>query len=241
MTTSSISILPFYGIGQKSDRMTVMRRFPSVSMPVLIVVLAVVALGAGFGIRAWREMVAASDTGAFLALNPECRLPSQCMALDCGGQTFVVPSDVTFDVVQQVRATWCGGGEVTGRQTGVRCGSYGRCVLGDEGAGGTSAANLASVTDLGITSVFVYPNVRSAFFSWQTSVPADARVVVSAPGRTEVSVASESGRAIDHRAAVYGLESDTEYTYRIEASFQRSIAAQATGVFRVLAAPGEAN
>lgn len=213
----------------------VVRRFASVPLPILVGVLAVVALGAGIGVRAWRETALVADAGAFFVLNPECRLTSQCMALDCGERTFVVSSDVTFDVVQRVRSSWCDSAEVVGRQTGVRCGSYGRCVLGDE-SGGT-ASNLASATDFEIDSVFVYPNIESAFISWRTSIPADSRVIVSAPGTEDRVLGSESGKAIDHRVAVYGLESNTEYTYRIEANFQRGVTAQEQGIFRVLAAP----
>jgi|GEM_PF-5724547 hypothetical protein len=215
----------------------IVRKIGFVPVPVLIGVLALIALGAGFGVRVWRETALVADAGAFLVLNPECRLASQCMALDCEGRTFVVASDVTFDVVQQVRTSWCGGAEVIGRQTGVRCGSYGRCVLGDEDAEGVGATNLASATDFEIGSVFVYPNIESAFIAWRTSVPADSRVVVSAPDGRETIIESESGRAVDHRAAAYGLESNTEYTYRIEANFQRGVTAQERGVFRVLAAP----
>lgn len=214
-----------------------MIRLGSISVVALLIIMGVLALAASIGVRYWQDRSSAVSAIPYLSLNPECRLSSECLALDCGERSFVVGSDITFDTVEKVRAAWCGGAPALGRQSGVRCSSYHRCVSGAPETTVVSTSDLSSITDLEITSVNVYPNIASALIVWWTSAPTNSRVAILKDGMLLQTLTSASGFSSDHRAEVTGLESNAAYAYRIEASFQRGTAATNEGTFRVLPMP----
>ena len=214
-----------------------MARFGSASAVLLLGIMGILALGAGVGVGYWRERANALAASPDAFLNPECRSSVECMAIECGGRSFVVSSDIAFGTVEAIRNAWCEGVPATGLQSGVRCSSYHRCVLGGAEAAITDTADLSAITDLAIVSVDAYPNVASVFITWRTNAPTTARVTITKDGTRVVAVDSAAGVATDHYAQVTSLESNTLYGYRIEASFQRGATAGAEGTFRVLPAP----
>ncbi|MEK7512894.1 MAG: hypothetical protein AAB601_01725 [Patescibacteria group bacterium] len=207
------------------------------SVILLALVAGVVAAGAGIGARYLAEQLGAASHSPLFDLNPACAAAGDCMALECGGRSFIVSSGIAFDAVQRIAAAWCGGATVTGKQGGVQCSAYRRCILGTDGRAPSAAVDLSSLADLEIVSHEVYPNIASAFFVWRTNVPTNSRVVVSREETIIETLESLSGFSTDHRAEARGFESDTLYRYRIEASFQRGTVVRVEGTFRVLPVP----
>lgn len=207
--------------------------------PVLYALAGVVAVGAGVGGRAYADKLDAARNSPAAALNPVCTSSAQCLAITCGGQSFVVASDVPFGTVERIREAWCGSDPVIGGKEPSHCSYYRQCVIGPEPEllSKATALSLADVTELDIRDVRVYPNIASAIIEWEVSAPAASRVTVSGGGEEPIVVESDTGEATRHVARVTGLTPNGEYAYTVEATFRAGVAARATGSFRVLPKP----
>src|SRR3989338_7913035 len=144
---------------------------------VLYALAGVVAVGAGISARAYADRLDAAQNSPGAALNPSCTASAQCLALTCGGQSFVVSANVPFGTVERIRTAWCGAAPIMGGQGAAHCSYYGRCVIGPEpqAPGATPAPTLTDLTELDIREVRVYPNIASAIIDWEVSAPATSK------------------------------------------------------------------
>ncbi|MDO8469867.1 MAG: hypothetical protein Q7S84_02485 [bacterium] len=213
---------------------------PLLPRTLLYGIAGLVAVSAGISARAYADRLDAAQNSPGAALNPSCTASAQCLTLTCGGQSFVVASDVPFGTVERIRESWCGGVPIAGGRDASHCSYYGRCVIGPEPVVAEPAAvpALADLTELDVREVRVYPNVASAIIEWEVSAPAKSKVtVVNVAGGTPIVRESGAGAAMRHMVQVTGLVPNGDYTYTVDAMFRAGVAARATGSFHVLPKP----